>query len=314
MKTTFSFSAILSIFFAIVLLGSCSKNNELDDQVYFGNIGIQDGTEIPLFAPNTIIEGNVVLKNENGTIPDLSSLKNVIEIDGFFEVGAGITDDDLANLSNLQKTKTLSIGYNELLTDLSPLEGLEITESFTVIELPEVTTIPQFFKTTMLEGNFSVFSLPKLTTFNSFPNLQEVNGFFSIQQCDALESIDLPFLTKVDVFRVRLNPQLTAFTNISLNEATSELDLSFNPKVTTLAAFLGFQKTNMLTIDSNDELQSLAGFQQLEQVSNIRIAVNEKLDDFCAIANALQNSEIEFYTVFENAANPTQTEIIEECL
>jgi hypothetical protein len=296
------------------LLGSCSKNNELDDQVYFGNIGIQDGTEIPLFAPNTIIEGNVVLKNENGNIPDLSSLKNVIEIDGFLEVGAGITDEDLANFSNLQKTKTLSIGYNELLTDLSSLEGLEITESFTVIELPEVTTIPQFFKTTMLAGNFSVFSLPKLTTFNSFPNLQEVNGFFSIQQCDTLESIDLPSLTKVDVFRVRLNSQLTAFFNISLNEATSEIDLSFNPKVTSLAAFFGFQKTNFLTIDSNDELQSLAGFQQLEQVSNIRIAVNEKLDDFCAIANALQNSEIEFYTVFENAANPTQTEIIEECL
>jgi hypothetical protein len=314
MKTTTPFYAFLSILLTMVLLTSCSKNNEMDDPIYSSNIGIQDGSAIPDFAPNTIIEGNVVLKNENGTVPDLSSLKNVIEIDGFLEVGAGITDEHLANLTNLQKVKTVSIGYNELLTDLSALEGLEITESFTLIQLPEVTTVPQFFKTQTLSGNFSVFGLPKLTTFNAFPNLQEVNGFFSIQQCDALESIDLPFLNKVDVFRVRLNPELTAFTNIALVEATSELDLSFNPKVTTIAAFFGFQKTNTLTIDSNDELLSLAGLQELEQVSNVRIAVNGKLDNFCAIASGLQNSEIESYTVFENAVNPTLEDVIEECL
>jgi hypothetical protein len=314
MKTRFSLLPLFAAFFVLIFSTSCVKQLDLLDQVYNNSIDLREEKKVPKFRPNTIIEGNVILKINDGNKPDLSPFGNVIEIRGYLQIGQGITDEDIALFSGLQKVQTLSVTNNDQLTDLRPLKELNITETIILSDLSELSILPQFMETQGLEGDFIIGGVPKLIIFDAFPNLVEVEGAFTISGNDGLQSISIPSLKKVFRLLVSGNPQLNAFTNIALDEVIASFELSNLPNMTSLEAFSSLQKTSSLKIEGNGKLQTLDGLQQLKEVNSVRIVLNTSLHDFCGIANAMQNPNLVSYTVFDNVANPNQEEIINDCL
>lgn len=187
------------------------------------------------------ISGNLSI--QAASITSLSGLSNLISIGEYLSLG-GLAIQNLSGLENLKSFQSLVIGRNELLTDISALEGLTITEVYDLSFgdnpiLEDFTGIKKITKIT--NGLFISFS--PLTNLDQFSHLTSLFGLGLEGNAELSDITGVANISSLEQIAIRDNPMLSM--------------CSINPICSLLKTNGGYFVTGNLTgCNSEEEIRS----------------------------------------------------------
>ena len=250
--------------------------------LFIFNCSSDDPTIVEIEVPEIVINDDVILSTQ----AEVNSFgtQNVTRIRGSLTIGINEFTETPPDITDLSPLNTLQIVNNDLIivnTQLQTLEGLE-----------SLTTINNDFTISGNRQLRSLFGLEGLTTIN---NEFRISGNNELQNLDGLENLE--FAEAIDI---RGNRVLTSIDGLSgIKEVNGDLRLeslpltnlglnnlkSVNRTITLrnlpLGDIDGFNSLinieGLLIIDDNNNLTSIKGFQNLETINGLSIASNDVL-------------------------------------
>lgn len=275
-----------------------TSDGSFPEKVFTGDVYLTNQQEVDTFGANnyTHINGGLYIDSGAGTgssVSDVTNLDAFISLrivqDYFVLVFTGITSlEGLNNLEEVGDVFDIRVAQNLLsLSALSNLNviggGLNIND--TLIEDLEGLNNIQSLGSLSLEDNLNLQNIDALN------NLESIQGYFSIRDNSSLNNLDgLSNLTSASGFYIENNNSLVNIDGLS--------SLTFVP--------------SYAYIQSNSELVNLNGLSNLNSVGDdLRILGNLILNDFCGIQPSLISGMSGNYTVYGNAYNPTEQDLID---
>ena len=312
-----TFKPFLIIICSLVC-GICSSQNcitNTTNSLFFTSQ--QNLDDFAINYPNCdVINKNVRIFGDD--ITDLTSLGNIIHIEGFLNI------KDCPNLRNLSGLESLVqvddsviIDSNENLNDISALNSLAFVSGITLRDLPSLLQVEIFSSLDSIKGNLIISELNTLSAL-AFPVLEYVDGF-SMSETNSISIVGFPSLTTVrDDLDIKNNFLLTDMSGFdSLQTIGGNLNIDNNPLLNKLTSFsqllsIGnfFQIRNCPVIDDidfnalqrvefvfrcqNSGLRNMGGFSSLQSVGALFIEKNLDLVNLEGLGSLLEvNGEID---------------------
>ncbi|WP_335974004.1 T9SS type A sorting domain-containing protein [Gaetbulibacter jejuensis] len=212
----------------------------------------------------------------------------------------------------------LAIVSNEI-NDLSPLSSLTTLTGFLDIhDNSLITNLDGLSNMTSIGGNIYIYSNAVLTNVDGLSGLNIINGLLRIDANPLLTSLNgLSNITDITGrLQINENAILTNFDGLN-NLQTLGDDLKFvaNPNLVNIEALSSVTSVgDDLFISNNDALENLNGLENITFISNdIKIQLNDNLEDFCSLQDYFLGGTFSGgYTVYGNAYNPTQQEMVDD--
>lgn len=247
--------------------------------------------------------GNI---SENLEIRDNDNITNLL---GFENVDLGVlVPITLITIHNNQNLLSL----NGLTSNFVHVIGVDIDSN------PLLSNIDILLNFT--GGLIRVANSPNISSLSPLSNylggtviIEGTNGFLNLT---GFENI-----TNIDVIKL-LNTNLNSINQIVIDTVIGEVVIENNPDITSVSVFNTLetiQRPNgqpIFNISGNNQLLTLNGFENLITidggiVGQFKVENNGILNDFCALNNLFTNGTFDStYSVFGNAYNPTQQDII----
>lgn len=312
------------------------------DGIYHGDLSFVSQRSVDDFGAKGYIEvtGNLEITGfvANSDINDLSSLRTIKKVQGYFTV---FFCDELTNLDGLELEyigKSLRIKNNRKLRNISGLGSLkEVLGDLDIIQNTLLTNIEGLNNLEIIGAVLRIQNNVALTQVKGFERListnyilinanwplNEISGFNSLQEIDGDLSVkDNPVIDIISGFEKlnkvgRLYIEDTLITNIdilsSVKIVNGELSISSNKELTNiqgLSSLIEIVHGN-LNIGTNVKITTLDGLQNLDSIGGtLYITNNTMLSDFCALQNAMQDFSPSFReSIINNAYNPSITQI-----
>ncbi len=262
-----------------------------------------------------------------GALSSFEGLENLESIGGNFRLSSSSAEslDVLTSFRGLNGLKRIDgnfeietsissiLYYSSPLEALSSFEGLENLENigghFTIkvstsnasSPLKDLNSFHGLSSLKNIGGNFSVIveyyssgigtsSLDALSSFEGLENLENIGGDFCISASSICYSSEYHF--------ARTLKSLTSFRGLSkLKRIGGKL---------TVSAYSSSGSNS----SSLEAFTSLDGLENLESVGRLSIHDCPSLTDFCALKKAIKNIDSGNYSIYKNAYNPTQEQIL----
>lgn len=277
------------------------------------------------------INGDFKIHGSNGwslgALSSFEGLENLESIGGNFRLSSSSAEslDALTSFRGLNGLKRIDgnfeietsissiLYYSSPLEALSSFEGLENLENigghFTIkvstsnasSPLKDLNSFHGLSSLKNIGGNFSVIvesyssgigtsSLDALSSFEGLENLENIGGDFCISASSICYSSEYHF--------ARTLKSLTSFRGLSkLKRIGGKL---------TVSAYSSSGSNS----SSLEAFTSLDGLENLESVGRLSIHDCPSLTDFCALKKAIKNIDSGNYSIYKNAYNPTQEQIL----
>ena len=223
--------SFLSILFILILLPSCSNDQDKNDNNVENGFTIRRSTNIDDLQLDGIteIKGSVhVINTELSNLEFLSQIKN---IEGDLIVFANHNLTSLEGLRNLEQVKSIDLSSNFLLRNINVLQDLIINEDL-LIQKNDLEEIPVLNFTTLQNV---IIEEKHLLDLNFLQHLNEITGDLFIMNSDSLSNLDgLSNLISIDEnLMITQNPQLTDFCGLRtclINSSLNQYEVKDNGK------------------------------------------------------------------------------------
>jgi hypothetical protein len=245
---------------------------------------------------NKVYDGGALLASQD-MVNEFGS-NNYCEITGALRISNSSNEPiilDLSPLASIRSVSGLIIDFNNHLTSLNGLENLQSTNSI------------------------NIYDNDVLTNINALSNIVSTDIRLWIRENDALQNIDgLSGLTslRADIYAMMIenNKMLTDLNGLSNGAIINgKVEITNNELLNSIQGFQSLQTvTNDFKIKLNPSLINLDGLENItSDMTLFRADNNIALFDFCSLVRPFGIIELDFYSVYDNAYNPTQQDIID---
>ncbi|OAB81535.1 hypothetical protein [Cochleicola gelatinilyticus] len=308
---------------------SFTTTNECTLNVFEGDVTLTTQTEVDNFAINNYcsVTGDLRISEGDATADPIV---------------------DISGLYNLRSLGSIIVSNTTLIESLEGLHNIDsISNSLAVVGNEQVINIDEFIKIDTPVRSITVFDNANLNSIEGISNIKELVKYednlpyLKISDCPLLNSLDplegitandgisgisihgLPFITNIDALSNISGSidvldifNMTSLQNIngiySITSVNGRLYLSNNESLNNI---LGFQSittlSGFISIFNNDLLYNLDAFENVTQISGeLEIVGNASLFDFCGIVDALDENNLDDFSVYQNGFNPTLEDLL----
>ncbi len=264
---------------------------------YVGNVHLTNYEEVQAFGVNnyTSITGNLSIELDSNTNNDLTLLLSLNSIGG-----------------NLTIINCYALPHIDGLSNITFVGGVLV-----FVNSDALTSIDELSNLSSVGGSIVIENNDALTSINGLSNLSSVGGSIAIGINNALTSIDgLNNLSSVggDII-IGSNYALVNVDGLSnITTVGEHLSISNNHALTNIDGLSNIASLNGdLQIVDNDALTNIDGLSNLGSVEfELLIRENDALTNLCGITDLITNNGLlGNYSVYNNAYNPTQQDIID---
>ena len=174
-----------------------------------------------------------------------------------------IDDTDLTTLDSkgpIDVTGTITIRYNDRLTDIAHVAPRATIESIAVEYNPELVSLGGLSKASVVTADTRISNNNKLVSV-SLPTVNRIEGNVTIQDNPLLGTVELPALTSTGSLTVRRNALLATLTLTALQYVHGTLTIDDNDALGSLSGLntgitvdIGVYVTNNLKLSNIDRL------------------------------------------------------------
>lgn len=298
--------------------------------VFVGDVDLLTQAGLEAFALNCYSEitGDLTIGIEGGNLPsdinDLSSLRNLIHIDGDLNL---LNNPLLASLTGFENINSIGgdllVIRNSLLEDLSGLDNLtSIGGELAIVQNTLLRTLNGLNNVHSINGGFIyIYQNDALISLMGLENVTTVNGTLEISSNNALSSlIGLENISTVSGrLEIANNPALNDLSGLeSITSVGSHLVIFNNDALTDLEGLNQVITVGGdLAIPQNDQLISLNGLEQVQTVGGgLYVNNNPILSDCCAVIDLMSGTGVNGPISFENNATAcdSQTAVENNCI
>ncbi|MFT5385023.1 MAG: hypothetical protein ACI81W_002426 [Saprospiraceae bacterium] len=219
------------------------------------------------------IGGDLRVTN-NAALISLKGLNNLISIGGYLKVWKNASLTNLSGLDNLTSIHThLAVNFNDALISLSGLGNLDsVKGDFTVISNELLKNLNGLENLTTISGNFIVSTNTSLISLKGIENLSSIGGDLKVEKNASLTNLTgLDKLTSIGGY-------LEVYNNGSLTNLNG---------LNNLASVGGYLK-----VKQNASLTSLSGLDNIISVGeSIDVYDNASLEDLSGLENITSTDE-----------------------
>jgi len=236
----------------------------------------------------------------NPSLTSITGLANVSQVYGRLYVD---NNASLTNLNGLEQIQNLPTGVditgNAVLRDISGLRNLSVIGANVDFGI----------------GTITIANNPALTDLSSFSKITTVD-YVTINNNSHLKSLKgLSLQTIKQLLDIEGNAILSDLSGLEKVTSINRIQISNNPLLINLNGLKGLTRvTGYITIGGNNSLVSLSGLENLAEVGGeIQILSNPNLTEFCGLKNLFTHGYNQYFRTQDNAANPTQQNVITNC-
>ncbi len=344
MKKTISLSLFkrlqsLSIFLIVLLTLSCEKD---ENSIYQGDVKLNHQKQVDSFGEfgYTEINGTLTISSTNpDPIIDLSPLKSIKKVHEDYGLGeyrlpdcedfgieyvggdlwcsmSSYNLDVLMDLEYVGGDFTISnesVYFYQGIYNLDELSSLSYIGGSISLEYCSIENLDVFSCLTEINGDLIVRGISYLNNIDGLSNLVGINGnliidsnheLTSIEGLRNISSIAGSFYLFNNISEINSLQNLTQVGGDFTIIAFGLEHISAMSKLTSLQGSFELEHTDLASLDFIQNLSYVGG--------NLDIDGNWSLTDFCGIENLIISNDLAGdYTVYFNAYNPTQQDIID---
>ncbi len=285
-------------YFLFVLFLSTSFINNINAQVFTGNLKITSQAQVDAFNYTTVTGNLEIYDFDDGVfdITNLNGLSELTSIGGSLYIHGNELLNDIAGLSNLISIESeLRFKSNLALTDINGLNNLtSIGGEFNIVASSAFINISGLNGLRSVGGNFSVQETNTLIHIDGLKNLTTIGGFFDLEKNTALTDINgFSSLNSIgEYFDIIGNTALTHLGINNLQTIGGYLHFAGNSALTDIDGLNGLKSVGeYLEIKTNLSLINVSGLNGLTTIGKYLYVTNNKLINIDGLKNLTSVSE-----------------------